>query len=154
VTVASSATMLVSNNISVGFGGVGTLTLKDNTTNLVTGDLNVADLTGAVGVLNITNNTQLSLNTLYVGKTNNGVGTVNQSGGIVTRLGGGDWRIGGGYTAGDNSAVGTYNLSGGSIWNVGNLQIGAAAQGTWNQSGGSVSVAAYPSIGRFTNSVG
>ena len=153
LVIATSAALTNGNYASIGAPGVGFVTLKNNAVWQELGDFNVADTSGAQGTLNVQNNAQLIIATLYVGKSVNSTGIVYQTGGTVMNNGGGEWRIGGNVNGGANQS-GIYNLSGGIFSAGGNCQVGAYGSGSFNQSGGSASVGGWPSIGRFAGGNG
>lgn len=165
ITGNSGTALYTTGTSSIGFrnGDVGTLTLKGvNPTDFglqQNGDLNLADLHGSTGILNIVSGTHSTLN-LFVGKGGNGTGTVNHTGGTLQTGGTGtaaDWRIGG-NTAADTETTGTYNLSGGTLINTArNFQIGAWGNGSIVQTGGTALISqggGVPVIGRFGGSTG
>jgi len=168
--IADNAALTNGGFSDVGDSGVGTATLENNAVWQSLTDFNVTDLPGtsaspSSGTVNIQDNAQLIIHTLYVGKaygnpaTGYCTGIVNQSGGTVVGTAGGDWRIGGNNTTNasgiDATISGTYNLYGGVVSSGGaNLQLGAGASGEWNQTGGTAWVGAYPSVGRWPNSYG
>jgi fibronectin-binding autotransporter adhesin len=159
--VVDSGAVLTIGNSSVGFqsGDNATVTVQGTGSITDSGDLNISDLSGSTGTLNITGGT-VKANTLYVGKGNLGAaatsGTVNQSGGAVSQTtGGGDWRIGGAGSAADANATGNYNLSGGTFSDgTSNMQIGAYGHGTMTITGGAATVGGFLSVGRYTGGVG
>ncbi len=120
------------------------------------GDLNITDLHGSKGTLNVQGGLNQA-NVLYVGKGGNSVGIVNHSSGVLQSnpTTGGDWRIGG-NTAADAESVGIYNLSGTGVLSVGrNFQIGGYGTGSVIQTGGTANLTAgVPIIGRFAGGVG
>jgi autotransporter-associated beta strand protein len=134
----------------------GTFALNSGSRFATSGDFNIADVDFSQGRLNIASGATLLPNTLYVGKFGNATGTVNQDDGTVTNYDAtpGDWRIGGGGSGADNDAFGLYNLNGGTFFTVGNLHVGAYGHGEWLQDGGIATVAGWPSVARFTNSIG
>jgi autotransporter-associated beta strand protein len=110
VTVAQSAGMTVNAWFSVGNeGGVGSFTLKDNSSLWILWDLNITDVNAGDGTLNVQNNAQISTGSGFIGKGSGSSGLVNQTGGTVGgRLTDGEFHIG-------FHGAGTYNLSAGNI---------------------------------------
>jgi hypothetical protein len=141
LVVAKSSTLTNGGYASLGQGGSGWATLKNNAVWQNLGDFNVADTANSQGTLTVQDNAQLIIGTLYVGKSANSTGAVYQGGGTVQNSGGGDWRIGG-NSSGATNQVGTYNLSNGVFSCANNCQVGAYGTGTFNQSGGTASVGA------------
>ena len=116
----NSATVTATNFLSVGNQSTdnATLTVQGSGVLIVNtgaGDLNVSDIGGSTGVLNVTGGNVIAGN-LWVGKNfdNNlvtgGTGTVNQSGGVVNVT-----SATGLVFAQNTASVGTYNLSGGTL---------------------------------------
>ena len=153
VTIANSGAMTNGGYVSIGAGGVGFATLKNNAIWQSPTDFNVADTAGSQGTLTIQDNAQLTVSTLYVGKSANCTGTVYQSGGTINNSGGGDWRIGGNVSGAANQ-LGIYYLSNGVFSTGNNLQPGAYGTGYFNQSGGTATIGSYPSVGRYSGGVG
>ena len=110
VTIADSASLTVNAWMSLtDQGGVGSLTMKNNSSLWVLWDLNVTDRGLGDGTLNLQDNAQISLGSYFVGKGVGSSGVVNQSGGTVLgRASGNETHIG-------FHGAGTYNLSGGSL---------------------------------------
>jgi autotransporter-associated beta strand protein len=135
VTLAESSAMSVNAWFSVGHeGGIGTFTLKDNSSLWVSSDLNMTDVGTGDATMNIQNNAQVSSGSYFIGKGIGSTGVVNQSGGLAIARAVREWHIG-------FRGVGTWNLSGGSIvapshWFIVGRWI--EGSGTFNISGGTV----------------
>jgi len=153
VTIASSGALTNGGYVSIGANGVGFATLKNNAVWQSPTDFNVTDTAGSQGTLTIQDNAQLTIGTLYVGKSANCTGTVYQSGGSLKNSGGGDWRIGGNVSGAANQ-LGIYYLSNGVFNTANNFQPGAYGTGYFNQSGGTATIGSYPSVGRYAGGVG
>ena len=138
----NSATVTATNFLSVGnqSGDNATLTVQGSGVLIVNagaGDLNVSDIGGSTGVLNVTGGNVIATN-LWVGKNfdNNpvtgGIGTVNQSGGAVNVTG-----ATGLVFAQNTASVGTYNLSGGTLL-VQKVSKDIGTSATFNFNGGTL----------------
>ncbi|HEY5915683.1 MAG TPA: autotransporter-associated beta strand repeat-containing protein [Verrucomicrobiae bacterium] len=111
VTIAESAAMFIDAWLSIGHeGGVGTFTVKNNSSLWVLWDLNVTDVGLGEGTFNLQDNATATANNFFIGKGVGSSGVFNQTGG---------------------SAIG--------ILNAGNeFHIGFHGAGTWNLSAGSI----------------
>ncbi len=97
--------------------------------------LNVGDLDGSSGTLNV-NGGQATVNgSLYVGKNGTGQGIVNQTGGSVFEPAGNGYEL---YVGLSSASTGTYNISAGSL-SVGDIRTDSGT-GFFNQTGGTVTV--------------
>jgi autotransporter-associated beta strand protein len=158
---SSNVTTSAWTSIGQNAGDNGTLNLRGNAILTVNSDFNAGDVGDAAqplntGTVNVSENAQLRIRRLFLGKAVNTTGVLNQTGGIVAYTGtsGGDWQIGGATAAGNN-VVGTYNLSGGALEpGTLNLQIGAYGKGTLTQTGGTHVNGGYLAVGRYAGSVG
>jgi autotransporter-associated beta strand protein len=146
------------NSLGLANGDTAIMTVKGAAHFTESGDFNVSDQDTSNGTLNIQDIAQLTIGSLFVGKSGSSIGQVNQTGGSVANAGGSnDWRIGGAATTGtgDSGAQGTYNLVAGTFQTGHNFQIGASGQGVFNQTGGTVSVTGgFNVIGRYAGGQG
>ena len=63
-------------------GGIGTFTVKNNSTSWVLWDLNVTDVGLGEGTFNIQDNATVTANNFFIGKGVGSSGVVNQTGGL------------------------------------------------------------------------
>ncbi len=92
----------------------GTLTLSGARTAAATGGVNLGNVGGSTGTLNVTNGTftvGTAGSNFLVGNAVGGIGILNQSGGSLTT-------IGNQLLIGNNGGVGIYNLSGGTLTTI------------------------------------
>ena len=128
--VDTGATVASTGYSSIGLasGDNATLTVQNTGKYTASTDLNVSDLLGSTGTLNVSGTATVSGTTVYIGKT--GTGTANITGGSVTSTGN--------SSVGTNSTgVGTLNLSAGSYTAKGDFDDadGTGGTGTVNVSG-------------------
>lgn len=127
LALAQSAALTVPAWLSVGHeGGVGTFTMKDNSSAYILWDLNITDVGLGYGTFNLSDNAAVSFGNCFVGKGEGSSGVVNQSGGVA-------------YGRPDGNEV----------------QIGFHGAGVWNLTGGSLVASNHWFIvGRWTNGPG
>ena len=120
---------------SIARGGSAVYTLNGGTLNVYT-YLNVGDLAGSSGTLNI-NGGQANINgSFYVGKNGPAAqGVVNQTGGAVYQPAGNGNEL---YLGSTSGGTGTYNISAGSL-NTGDIRTDSGT-GFFNQTGGAVTI--------------
>jgi autotransporter-associated beta strand protein/T5SS/PEP-CTERM-associated repeat protein len=124
VLVENSGNFAVKSYVSVGFGGEGHLTLKDNATFSTTDDFSVNENSPTPSTLTLQGEAAITVaNSVYVGRNAGRTGTVTQSGGILTNHG--------------------------TIF-----EIGLSGTGSWLQSGGITHASGTVSIGRNAGSLG
>ena len=150
VTLANSSKLAVNAWMSVGNeGGIGTFTMKNDSSCWVLWDMNITDVNAGDGTLLMQDNAQLTAGALFVAKGAGSTGTATIKDNVritANNL----------YVANATGAIGIVNQTGGTVTTAGNeFQIGVRSAGTYNMSGGVVnSDANWTSIGRLSGSVG
>jgi autotransporter-associated beta strand protein len=150
VTLANSSKLVINAWLSVGNeGGIGTFTMKNDSSCWVRLDMNVTDVDAGDATLTMQDNAQMTAGALFVAKGAGSTGTATIKDNVritANNL----------YVANATGANGIVNQTGGTVTTAGNeFQIGARSAGTYNMSGGVVnSDANWTSIGRYTGSVG
>jgi autotransporter-associated beta strand protein/T5SS/PEP-CTERM-associated repeat protein len=127
-------------NFVIGDGNAGSLTIKDNATLGVNGEIWVGQAGSGNGTLNIQGGTVNVNNWVALGR--DGVANVTMSGGAINKTGNGNFILNGSTTT-FNQTAGTIGVNN-ETW----LSEGGGKTGTWNMSGGTNSLGTVTNVGR------
>ncbi len=153
----SSATLIIASGTiastfytSIGQYGTGTVNMTGGTLT-DTGDFNLGNQNGALGILNLSGTATVAVNgggpisngNIAIGQGTAG-GIVNQAAGTVTQGNAADPLYIGAYNP---ASVGVWNIAGGSVTTTSVIRVGDRGSGAMYISGGSVSTNNYARVG-------